>query len=226
MTNHTSKKRLSTSNAKRILKRISGVKTPRQTKTPQKPSNILFNRFAAIDFETADYGRDSACALAIVVVDEGKIIYKGCTLVRPPRREFVFSYLHGITWEDVKDKPDFKGLWPKLKPLFKGLDFIAAHNASFDRSVLYTCCGEAFVKPPGAEFLCTMKLARRLWDLRPTKLPDVCRHLGITLQHHDPASDALACAKIVLETLDKGIPTGAMLKKVGNFCVGTVYYPA
>jgi DNA polymerase-3 subunit epsilon len=62
-----------------------------------------------------------------------------------------------------------------------------------------------------------MKLARRLWNLKPTKLPDVCRHLGITLKHHDAASDALACAKIVLETIDKGIPTGAMLKTVTMF---------
>ena len=26
-------------------------------------------RFAALDFETADYGRDSACALSIVIVE-------------------------------------------------------------------------------------------------------------------------------------------------------------
>ena len=221
--NYISKKRLSTSDAQRLLKRLSAAKTLRHTKTPQKPSNIFFNRFAAIDFETADYGRDSACALAVVVVEAGKIIYKGCTLVRPPRRDFVFSYLHGITWEDVRDKPDFKVLWPKIMPLFKGVDFIAAHNASFDRSVLYTCCGNAYVKPPGAEFLCTMKLARRLWDLRPTKLPDVCKHLGISLHHHDAASDALACARIVLESMNRGVPAGAMLKKVGNFCADHSY---
>ena len=41
-------------------------------------------------------------------------------------------------------------------------------------------------------------MARRAWNLRPTKLPDVCRHLGITLNHHDALSDALACAKIVI----------------------------
>jgi len=183
----------------------------------REPDLLPFNRFAAIDFETADYGRDSACAIAVIVAESGKIVYKGYSLIRPPRRDFVFSYLHGITWNDVKNEPTFKEFWPKMRPLFKGVDFVAAHNASFDRSVLYSCCGNASVNPPVTEFLCTMKLARRLWNLRPTKLPDVCRHLGISLNHHDAASDALACAQIVLQTTGRGIPTGALLKKADPF---------
>jgi DNA polymerase-3 subunit epsilon len=183
----------------------------KQTVKKREPDFVRFNRFAAIDFETADYGRDSACAVAVIVAEAGDIIYKGYSMLRPPRRDFVFSYIHGITWNDVKNEPTFKEFWPKMRPLFKGVDFIAAHNASFDRGVLYTCCVEACVKPPPTNFLCTMKLARRLWNLRPTKLPDVCRHLGIDLNHHDASSDAMACAKIVLETSDTGVPVGALL---------------
>jgi DNA polymerase III subunit epsilon len=181
------------------------------TSKKQKTELIPFKRFAAIDFETADYGRDSACAIAVVVVDSGEIIYKGCSFIRPPRSDFVFSYLHGITWEDVAGQPSFKEFWPKLQPLFKDVDFIAAHNASFDRSVLRACCTDCGVAAPESRFLCTMKLARRLWNLYPTKLPDVCRHLNISLHHHDAASDALACAKIVMEVVEKGVPATAML---------------
>jgi DNA polymerase III subunit epsilon len=181
------------------------------TSKKKKPEFIPFKRFAAIDFETADYGRDSACAIAVVVVDSGEILYQGCSLIRPPRSNFVFSYIHGITWEDVAGQPSFREFWPKLKPIFNGVDFIAAHNASFDRSVLRACCTDSGVAAPQSRFLCTMKLARRLWNLYPTKLPDVCRHLNISLQHHDAASDALACAKIVMETLEKGVPATAML---------------
>ena len=50
----------------------------------------------------------------------------------------------------------------------------------------------------GLPFLCTVKLARATWNLYPTKLPDVCRHLGLDLDHHDAASDANACARIVV----------------------------
>ena len=47
-------------------------------------------------------------------------------------------------------------------------------------------------------FVCTMQLARQTWGVRPTRLPDVCRFLGIPLQHHDALSDAEAAARIVI----------------------------
>jgi DNA polymerase III subunit epsilon len=46
--------------------------------------------FAAIDFETADYERDSACAVGIVRVADGRVVRRVYHLIRPPRREFVF----------------------------------------------------------------------------------------------------------------------------------------
>jgi DNA polymerase-3 subunit epsilon len=78
------------------------------------------------------------------------------------------------------------------------LDFIAAHNAAFDRSVLQACCLKASLKPPSIPFICTVELARKVWNIYPTKLPDVCNKLGISLDHHNAASDALACASIVI----------------------------
>ena len=44
--------------------------------------------FVAIDFETADYQRDSACAVALVRVESGKIVAREHRLIRPPRRTF------------------------------------------------------------------------------------------------------------------------------------------
>jgi len=186
---------------------------PAKPKKPKKPTHVPFNRFAAIDFETADFGRDSACALGIVVMENGKIIKKEYSLIKPPRRDFVFSYLHGITWEDVASKPVFGDFWPTVRDLLDNVDFIAAHNASFDRSVLHACCDRHGHRPPLDKYVCTMKLARRLWDIRPTKLSDVCRHFDIRLKHHDAASDALACASIVLRAQETGVPAGAFLSK-------------
>lgn len=177
-----------------------------------KPKYIPFNKFAALDFETADYGRDSACAVAVVLVEQGKIVKQLYSLIRPPRREFVFSYLHGITWNHVAKKPLFGELWPQLEDMLQGVEFVAAHNASFDRGVLNACCATQGATPIAVPYLCTMKLARRLWDVRPTKLSDVCRHFSIALNHHEALSDALACAHIVLKASDVGVHTGAFLK--------------
>lgn len=166
---------------------------PRQRPTPAQKT-----RFVAIDFETADYYRDSACAVAICRVEDDAIVEQQYHLIRPPRRQFFFSHIHGITWNQVAPKPAFAELWPRLLPLLHGCDFLAAHNAPFDRSVLNSCCAAAGLSPPAIPFLCTVRLARQVWQLNPAKLPDVCRHLRIALIHHHAASDAEACARIVI----------------------------
>jgi len=154
--------------------------------------------FVALDFETADYFPDSACALGLVRVENHQIVHRTYSLIKPPRRRFVFTYLHGITWEDVAHQPTFAELWPSLTPILAGVDFLAAHNASFDRSVLNRCCETAGLNPPALPFECTVRLARQTWNIYPTKLNNVCDHLGITLKHHQAASDAEACALIVI----------------------------
>ena len=154
--------------------------------------------FVAIDFETADRPADSACAVALVRVEGLQIVQRKACLLRPPRRHFVFSYVHGITWDDVADAPTFAQAWPALNAMLDGAAFLAAHNASFDRRVLEACCCAAGLAAPSLPFECTLQLARRVWGLKPAKLPDVCAHLGLALQHHDPASDAVACAHIVI----------------------------
>lgn len=157
--------------------------------------------FVAIDFETADYGSDSACAVALVRVEHGQIVERRETLIRPPRLSFRFSGIHGITWRHVKDQPTFAELWPALASILDGAVYLAAHNAGFDRKVLETCCAVAGLAVPEMPFLCTVQLARRTWRLRSCKLPDVCAHLGVPLRHHNAGSDAEACARIVVAAM-------------------------
>lgn len=157
--------------------------------------------FLAIDFETANYGRDSACAVGLVKVKDNIIIEKQTHLIRPPSNFFVFSYLHGIEWNDVKDAPDFGQLWPVIKPLFDDVDFMVAHNSSFDEGVLKACCQRYNIEYPGIPFQCTVKISRKLWGIYPTKLNIVCRHFNIPLNHHDAGSDTEACAQIMIRAI-------------------------
>jgi DNA polymerase-3 subunit epsilon len=154
--------------------------------------------FVAIDFETADYGHDSACSVALVRVLNNQIVDKARFFIRPPRRKFVFTYLHGISWKHVASEPTFGELWPHISGKLAGAEFIAAHNAAFDSSVLMACCQAAALPPPVFPFQCTVRLARKTWNLRHANLPSICAFLGIPLKHHDAASDAEACARIVI----------------------------
>lgn len=172
--------------------------------------------FVAIDFETADHEPDSACAVGLVRVVGNRIVEREYHLIRPPRRTFVFSYFHGIEWRHVSRSPTFKQLWPRLKRAIHGADFIAAHNASFDRRVLYACCAAADIAPPPQGFLCTVRLARMTWQIYPTKLPNVCDYLGIRLNHHHALSDSEACARIVIASNKTGVKPDAQPQPRGR----------
>jgi DNA polymerase III subunit epsilon len=155
-------------------------------------------KFVAIDFETANNSPDSACSLGVVRVVNRRIVESTYRLIRPPRRTFTLSWIHHLTWEDVEHESAFGEVWQEVRPLLKGADFIAAHNAGFDQRVLNTCCARARVRPPEIDFVCTMKLARDVLGFRKYGLEHVCKRLGIHLEHHHALSDARASARIVM----------------------------
>lgn len=163
-----------------------------------KPLPPLDRTFVAIDFETADHGADSACSVGLVRVEDRQIVARETVLIRPPRSRVMFTHVHGITWPMVKDAPVFKDVWLKALPLLEGAQYLAAHNAGFDRGVLNACCLAHGLPAPPLPFVCTVQIARRVWQMKPANLPAVCRRLGIGLIHHDAGSDAEACARIII----------------------------
>ncbi|MEW5863230.1 MAG: 3'-5' exonuclease [Pseudomonadota bacterium] len=161
-------------------------------------------RFAAIDFETANHDRASACAVDIAVVEGGRIVDRVHELIRPPMREFAFTHIHGLTWNNVRSAPTFADLWPELKRRIDSVAFLAAHNAAFDSTVLASCCRVYRLTEPRRRFVCTVRLSRELWGIHPTGLPDVCQRLRIPLRHHQADADAEACARIVIAAAKTG----------------------
>ena len=158
----------------------------------------MHKTFVAIDFETANRYANSACSVGMVRVESGKIVRTLNRLIRPPFDYFEFTDIHGITWENVKSEAVFAQVWPEMQELIKGADYLVAHNAPFDRKVLYSCCRMADIDIPEHNFVCTVQVARNTWNIRPTRLNNVCDFLGIELNHHEALSDAMAAAKIMI----------------------------
>jgi DNA polymerase-3 subunit epsilon len=154
--------------------------------------------FVAIDFETADNYPDSACSVGLVRVENGRVSRRVRQLIRPPRDQVWFTHIHGLTLEDVREKPTFGRAWPALREVFEGAVFLAAHNAGFDKRVLEACCESAGIDPPALPWVCTVRQARRTLGIRPANLDNVARVMGIKLNHHEALSDAEACARIVM----------------------------
>ena len=117
--------------------------------------------YVALDFETADYGADSACALGLARVSVGRVEDVWYSLIRPPRKRVCFTRIHGLTWDLVKDSPSFVELWPKISDFIADASFLVAHNAPFDRRVLNACCAASGIPAPDLPFVCTLRAARR-----------------------------------------------------------------
>ncbi|MDE1146434.1 MAG: exonuclease domain-containing protein [Azospirillaceae bacterium] len=166
--------------------------------------------FVAIDFETANAKRDSACAIGVVWVSGRRIVHSGHWLIRPREMRFDArnSMIHGITAEDVRHAPEFPQIWEMIRSHVDGR-LVMAHNASFDISVLKATLAGYGLMPPNAGVACTVKISEAIWpDLTNHRLPTVAGYLGIDLRHHDALSDAQACAHIAMRAMDlRGHPT-------------------
>lgn len=156
--------------------------------------------FVAIDFETANEKRGSACAVGIAQIRHGEIVAHGSTLIDP---ETYFNpyctAVNGIDEDAVRGAPTLPQLWPELTVLLDG-QLVVAHNASFDMSVLRNTAARYEVGAgPSFDVLCTYRMARVVWPGLPSySLGYVSPQLGITFNHHEAGQDASACATVAL----------------------------
>ena len=148
-----------------------------------QPLPLAPKTFVAIDFETANTDPVSACALGVVRVEHGKIVSECVFYLNPPTRDFAFTSIHGITWADVRNSPEFGPSWKSIQSMLAGAEFLVAHNAQFERKVLWECCKHWNVPRTDLDIVCSMALARKRWKLNNYRLPTVARHLAIELKH-------------------------------------------
>jgi DNA polymerase-3 subunit epsilon len=154
--------------------------------------------FTAFDFETANSQSHSACQLGIAVVDQGIIVEKKSWLIKPPSKLFTFSELHGITYQMVKDQPEFPAVWSEAKRYIEQ-QIIVAHNVDFDLAVLVETLSFYHLPVPKIYAIDSLETARKAWPNLPNhKLSTVAAHLNLKLNHHDALSDAEVCAQIIL----------------------------
>jgi DNA polymerase-3 subunit epsilon len=158
--------------------------------------------FTAIDFETANPSRASACAVGLVKVRDGQIMHETGTLIQPPLAFSEFSYwntkVHGITPAMVANAPAWRQVAFFIRDYVMA-DLLVAHNAAFDMSVLRAAYAVEDIPVPDVGYVCTLQLARRACALPSNKLPDVAAEFGVRLDnHHDAGADARCAAKIAV----------------------------
>ncbi|XIF20448.1 MAG: exonuclease [Acetilactobacillus jinshanensis] len=157
--------------------------------------------FIAIDFETANRQRASACSLALTFVKKDQIVDNLYSLINP---QVPFAWqntkVNGIHSQDVQNAPTFPELWKVIKPFFTHNQLIVAHNNNFDNAVLCDSIDRYQIKQPRYLALDTLRSTRKLYPSLPNyRLETVCKALGFQLKHHHNAlSDSVACAEILI----------------------------
>ena len=161
--------------------------------------------FVSIDFETANYSRESACSVGLIKYHNGKEIDSYYSLIQPPVL-FIrpdFTEIHGLTVEDVKKAPTFLEIWNDVWS-FIDEEILVAHNASFDMGVLNAVLNLYNIPKPEFTYFCTLKLARRAWpELKLHKLTELAKNFGITYKAHHALADAQTCGDIVIRAAKK-----------------------
>ncbi len=162
--------------------------------------------FTAIDFETANSSNASACAVGMARVRDGRVVATAGWLIQPPPghdRFFEINVrIHGIEPEHVADAKTWSEQLGDLTD-FAGSDVLVAHNAGFDMTVLRRACEATGDVHPPFEYVCSLQVARKLYDLESYRLPSVAAAAGfIDFAHHDATADALACAHIMIHAAE------------------------
>ena len=184
--------------------------------------------FTAIDFETANNSAASACSVGLVKVRDGRVVDSAYWLIKPPLGHDDFLEwnvrIHGIMAVDVADAL----LWSEQLPdliAFAGNDHMVAHNAGFDMGVIAAACAASYVPTPAYDYLCSLQVARKTYNLDSYRLPVAAMAAGFEdFEHHNAAADAAACAAIIVHAAQRhgasGIAelaelTGARIKTLG-----------
>lgn len=186
-----------------------------------------YDTITVIDFETASNAYYSACALGIVFIRDKAIVDKQYYLIQPPDNYFDKANIdiHGITPEQTAAADTFPAVWEKVKQYFCNT-YVAAHNASFDMSVLKATLDYYGIEQPDFLYMCSIQIS----GLNIPTGEDVgrtlearCGYFGVPLcEHHNALCDAEACTGLILYALEH-----TRYKTIGTFvkcCVNIKQY--
>ena len=169
---------------------------------PECEGGIVPLNLTAIDFETANSSAASACSVGLVKVRDGRIVDRVGWLIQPPAPHDAFTEwntrIHGIRAEDVVDAQGWLEQLPAMLEFIDG-DALAAHNAGFDMGVIAAACLAVRAPVPQLDYACSLRIARRTYNLDSYRLPVAAMAAGFEdFAHHNAIADAEACAAIMV----------------------------
>lgn len=168
-------------------------------------NNYLFDKFVALDVETATSERSSICEIGIAVINNGVISECKSWLIQPPGNKYdsYNSYVHGIGPSDTKDKPFFPQVWNEVLPYVEN-KIVVCHYSAFDIGAIRDALSFYNIAYPTFDIMCTIRLSKKIIPGLPSYTLDSV-YYGLfdkgMENHHHACNDAIACAEILIECL-------------------------
>ncbi len=181
----------------------------------ENPTEYDFDApIVVLDFESTGLNTNIARVIEIGAVKlVGGTVTDSLSILVNPKEPLKpkITEITGITDMMLSDKETAETAIPKLME-FIGDCPIAAHNASFDASLLRAELRRLGVQWDGT-VLDTLTLCRKLYpDMKSHKLGSLCKKLGVSLKNahravHDATATALCLAKMYKECRENGMNT-------------------
>lgn len=158
-------------------------------------------RLIGLDFETANTTSGSICAAGCAVLEDGVVVEKTEYLIRPHRRldrvSGICFGVHGISWYDLREAPEFPAVWPVLRRMLCQPGLAVMHNAAFDLGQLRSVLELYELPPVEFSYACTLAISRELHpELPHHSLDAMAAYIGHAFRHHDALEDAIACTAL------------------------------
>lgn len=165
--------------------------------------------FTAVDFETANFRRGSACAIGLVRVEDGVIVDEYYSLLKPDPFEFNYinTGIHGIKADDCANAKSFNQIWEDIRPWLDD-QIVVAHQYHFEKSVFRELFSSYNISCSIKNYLCTCRFSEAFfYQEKSFQLPHLCYSLfGKVIDHHHALEDARACAEVAIALIDKKEP--------------------
>lgn len=162
-------------------------------------------KYLALDFETANAARASACSVGLYLVDDSFQLIKSEEILIDPEGPFdSFNVMiHGITPDMVVGAPTFPDVYSRICSYVDPDTIVVCHNAGFDMSVIRHSCSRYDIIPVQWQYVCTYVFSRYILPGHISYSLDLLSedlHLP-SFAHHDALADAKACLDLLQHLL-------------------------
>ena len=167
--------------------------------------------YIAIDFETANQYRNSACSVGLVRFVNGIETDNCYSLIHPAKMYFIPEWteeIHHISYSDVRNKPYFPEVWDTMVMPFinktPNIPLVAHNGQMFDFPVIRDCCKYFGMELPALTYFDSLLVARKTWpELESHRLTDLGKQFKINYNAHDALEDSRTCGQIIKLAADK-----------------------